>query len=165
MTIEDREIIQCCSDGDGDYDLYFLFTRARYLVYRAREKELQKYDISPEQAQVLFITRVLKEKATLVEISRFLLHQPHTVSAIVDRMEQKGLVEKVKDPDHINLVRVALTGLGEQVCKLTAARGSIHRIMNALSEEEREVFRQCLEKIMLKALKEPGLGRLAQSSH
>ncbi len=162
--IEDQEKMQSYSDGDVDYDLYLLFTRARYLVYRAREKELQRFDISPEQAQVLFITHILKDKATPAEISRFLLHQPHTVSAIVDRMEQKGLVEKVRDLGHSNMVRVAITEKGEQAYTLTATRGSIHRIMNALDDNEREQFRLCLEKIMLKAIKEPGLNRITLTS-
>jgi DNA-binding MarR family transcriptional regulator len=161
--IEEQEKVQSCSDGDIDNDLYLLFTRARYLVYRAREKELQQFDISPEQEQVLFLAHVLKDKATPAGISRFLLHQPHTVSAIVDRMEQKGLVEKVRDLGH-NMVKIAITEKGEQAYLLTATRGSIHRIMNTLSSDEREKFRQCLEKIMLQAIKEPGLNSITLTS-
>jgi MarR family multiple antibiotic resistance transcriptional regulator len=160
-VIENSEITQYYSDGDSDHDLYLLFTRARYLMYRAREKELQRYNISPEQTQVLFITYVLKKRATPAEISRFLLRQPNTVSAIVDRMEEKGLVEKVRDLNRKNMVRVGITEKGKKLYSLTTGRGPIHRIMGALTEDEREPFRRCLEKIMLKASKEPGLSRNA----
>ena len=160
--IENPDIIQYCSDGDMDHDLYLLFTHARYLMYRAREKELQRYDITPEKAQVLFITNILKERATPAEISRFLLRQPHTVSAIVNRMEEKGLVEKVRDLNHKNMVRVVITEKGKKLYSLTTGRGPIHRIMSALSEDEREHFRRSLEKIMLKASKEPGMNRNLQ---
>lgn len=147
------------SYADEDQDLWLLFTHARYAIFRAREKELQRYGISPEQAGVLFVVQALGRKATPAEISRFILRQPHTVSALVDRMAKRGLVKKYKDLDKKNLVRVALTERGQKAYEYSTKRGPIHRILSNLSTSERKQFRDYLERLLVAARKELGLDR------
>ena len=147
------------SDGDEFQDLYQVFDQARHLTYRAREKELQRYNLTPEQAQVLLIIQAIEDRATPVEISRLILREPHSVSAMVDRMEKKGLVVKVKDLKAKNMIRVAITDKGREAYEITTKRGPIRSIMSALDEDERRQFSQYLEKIMEKASEELGLGR------
>jgi len=96
-TMDYSETVKLVSHGDEFPDLYFLFARARYAVFRDREKELQRCGLSPEQAQVLFVAQALGNKSTPAEIARILIRQPHTVSVIINRMENKGLIKKVKD--------------------------------------------------------------------
>jgi len=147
------------SDGDVDYELYLLFSRAQYLTFRAREKELQRYKLTPEQAQILCSVQTMNGRAPPAALSRVLLRHPHSISAIIERMEQKGLVRKVKDLARKNLVRVVLTEQGENAYEVTAKRGPIHRIIGNLDEREREHFQQCLEKILEKARIELGMDR------
>lgn len=154
-----EEIKRYIYDGDKDNELYLLFTRSRYLVFRAREKELQRYQLTPEQAQVLMVVHTMEGRATPAELSRILLRQPHSVSALINRMQSKGLVKKVKDLERKNMVRVTLTKKGEQAYEVTCKRGPIHRILGSLDEGEREDFQQCLDKIMEKARNELGLDR------
>jgi MarR family multiple antibiotic resistance transcriptional regulator len=147
------------TDGDEFQDLYLLFARARYLTFRAREKELQRFGLTPEQAQVLFIIQNIKDKATPAEISRYILRQPHSVSAIVDRMVKKGFVTKVKDLERKNMVRVAVTEKGFKAFELTKKRTSMRHILGALNEKEREEFRKHLDIVMTKAREELGMDR------
>src|SRR5512137_1455251 len=147
------------SDEDNDQDLWLLLTHTRYAVFRAREKELQRYGVSPEQVGLLFVVQALGNKATPAAISRHIIRQPHTVSALVDRMARRGLVKKVKDLDRKNLVRVVMTEKGQKTYELSTKRGPIHRIMTTLSDEERKEFRTYLERLLLKARKEIGLDR------
>ena len=147
------------SDGDEFQDLYLLFARARYLTFRSRERELQRYGLTPEQSQVLFVTRALKNKATPAAISRLLLRQPHTVSAIVDRMAKKGLIKKSKDLERKNMVRVSLTEKGKEAYELTTKRGPIHRILATLNKDERKKFHLYLERVLSKARDELGMDR------
>jgi DNA-binding MarR family transcriptional regulator len=144
---------------DEDQDLWLLLTHARYAVFRAREKELQRYGVSPEQVGLLFVVQALGNKATPAALSRYILRQPHTVSALVDRMARRGLVKKVKDLDRKNLVRVVMTEKGQRTFDLSTKRGPIHRIMNTLTQEERRNFKAYLEKILAKARKEIGMDR------
>jgi DNA-binding MarR family transcriptional regulator len=147
------------SYSDEDHDLWMLLTHTRYAIYRAREKELQRYGVSPEQVGVLFIIQALGNRATPSEISRYILRQPHTVSALIERMSEKGLVKKVHDLDKKNLVRVSLTERGQKIYESSTKRGPIHKIMGILSEQERVDFRKILDKLHLCARKEIGLDR------
>ncbi len=147
------------SYSDEDQDLWLLLTHTRYAVFRAREKELQRYGVSPEQVGLLFVVQALGNKATPAAISRHIIRQPHTVSALVDRMARRGLVKKVKDLDRKNLVRVVMTEKGKKTYDLSTKRGPIHRIMNTLDKEEKEVFKGYLQRLLEKARKEIGLDR------
>ena len=147
------------TDGDPYQDLYVLFARSRYLIFRAREKELQRYNLSPEQVQILFLTEALGKKATPAEISRLLIRKPHTISAILERMAKRGLVKKVKDLEHKNQVRAVLTEKGKEAYALSTKRGPVHRILGVLNERERKQFGQYLERIMAKAREELGMDR------
>jgi DNA-binding MarR family transcriptional regulator len=145
------------SYSDEDHDLWMLLTHTRYAIYRAREKELQRYGVSPEQVGVLFIIQALGNRATPSEISRYILRQPHTVSALIERMSEKGLVKKFHDLDKKNLVRVSLTEKGQKIYTSSTKRGPIHKILGVLSGEERARFRSTLDKLHLCARKEIGL--------
>ena len=147
------------ASSDEDQDLWLLLTHARYAVFRAREKELQRYGVSPEQVGLLFVVQALGNKATPAALSRYILRQPHTVSALVDRMAKRGLVKKVKDLDRKNLVRVVITEKGQKTYELSTKRGPIHRIMATLSDSERKQFKEYLERILATARKEIGMDR------
>jgi len=123
--------------------------------YRAREKELSKYGITPRQAAVLFIVKVINAtegEATPGKVSRWLLRESHTVSRILTRMENEGLVSKTKGSGKKNEINVTLTEKGEQLYKQSLKRESIKEIMSCLSEEERQQLDSSLEKLRNKAL-------------
>ncbi len=157
--MEYDEATRYFSYSDIDHDLWVLLAHARYAVYRSREKELQRYGVSPEQAGILFMVQALGSRATPSEISRFILRQPHTVSALIERMEEKGFVKKVHDLDKKNLVRVSITEKGQKVYEYSTKRGPIHRIMSVFSDEEKDQLRVLLERLHIQARKELGLDR------
>jgi len=140
---------------DRDYNLWVRLHQARDVSYRAREKELSKYGITPRQAAVLFIVKVINAtegEATPGKVSRWLLRESHTVSRILTRMENEGLVSKTKGSGKKNEINVTLTEKGEQLYKQSLKRESIKEIMSCLSEEERQQLDSSLEKLRNKAL-------------
>jgi len=143
--------------ADKDYALWVLLSQAKDMVFRARQKELRQYGISPEEAAVLFIVQTLGNKATPGEISRWLLRKLHTVSGILSRMQKKQLVRKLTDLDKKNVVKVSLTEKGEQAHYQATKIESIHHIMSSLSEEERQQLSSCLKALRDRALKELGM--------
>ncbi len=145
--------------SDADHDLWMFLTHTRYAIYRAREKELQRYGVSPEQVGILFIVQALGNRATPSEISRFIIRQPHTVSALIERMEKRGLIKRVHDLDKKNLVRVSLTDKGQKTYELSTKRGPIHRIMGSITHEERQQLIKILEKLNTQARKELGIDK------
>jgi len=136
--------------ADEDYELWVLLHQAETAMFRARDKELRKYDLSAMWAAVLYIVQVIEYvdlQATPTEISRWLFRRPHGVSTLLRRMEKEELVKLVKDLGQKNLIRVAITEKGYQAYRDSIKRDSIHRIMSSLSEEEHRQLKSWLLKI------------------
>jgi DNA-binding MarR family transcriptional regulator len=148
--------IKLFSDGDEYHDLYLIFSHARYLSFRAREKELAKYHLTPEQAPILFIIKSFKEQASPIKIAAYIFRQRHSVSTLVQRMEKKGLILKTKDLERKNMVRVSLTDKGRKAYELSSRRDSTHHIMGTLNKAERRQFLGFLRRIMVQSQIELG---------
>jgi len=132
---------------DRIYALWVLLNQARDSIHRARDKELMKYGFSTSQAAVLFISKMIEDEVTPTEISRWLLKEPHTVSAILSRMERQGLVKKVRNADKKSSVNVALTESGERAYLNAKKIKSIKDIMSCLTEEESKQLNSILSKL------------------
>ncbi len=137
---------------DQDYRLWVLLNQVRDAVLRARQKELNQYNISASQAAVLLVIEAIGPKATPAEISRRVFRKPHSVSGILSRMEKKGLVRRLKDLDRKNLTRVVFTEKGREAYYQSTKRESIRQIMSSLPEEERKQLTSSLETLRDKAL-------------
>ena len=137
---------------DEDYKLWWLFNQVRHIMFRARDRELRKYDVSNTQAAILAVIQIIGKKATPAEISRLMFRETNTISANLDVMVKKGLVERKKDLNKKNWVRVCITEKGKEVYEQTVKRESIHYIMSDLSEEQRQKLREILELLRDKGL-------------
>ena len=147
-----RKSAKAYSLTDQDYQVWVLLQQARHAVFRAREKELRRYGITSMESAVLFILKAIDDEATLGEIARWLLRERHTVSSLLSRMEGEGLVSKTEHSQGKGMVRVDLTEKGKRAYEQCAKREAIRQVMSALSEEERELLRSCLEKLRDRAL-------------
>jgi len=140
--------------SDDDYKLWVLFLRVRDMAFKARQRELARHNISPRQSAILFAIKDAGRNATPGEIARRSFREPHSVSEILSRMEKDGLVMKNKVQGGGNRVIVTLTKKGQNAFRLSAKRDSIHRMISALSKEERRQLKGCLMKLWDSALKE-----------
>ncbi len=131
-----------------------LLNQTTETIFRARQKELDQFNISTSQGAVLFITRALGEKATISEISRWLLRKPHTVSEIASRMEKRGLLKKTRGPKRKSIIKVSLTPKGLEVYRKSKKRQSFRNIISSLSLEERQQMMAYLKRLKESAVKE-----------
>src|SRR5512137_460704 len=109
------------------------------VVGRARDLELARIGLNVPQSQVLYClneAKVRKEPMTPMQLSRVLHKQPHTVSALVHRMEAQGLVSTKKDMKRKNWLRVSLTKKGDEAVKLWANATGVTDVMSCLSKRE-----------------------------
>jgi DNA-binding MarR family transcriptional regulator len=108
-----------------DYLLYLLIYQAQYTIHRARHNELQKIGITPEESGILFAIHYINaigSKTTPGEISQRIFREPHSVSALINRMEKRGLVRKARDLDKKTMVRVITTEKGQQAYEQSTKR-------------------------------------------
>lgn len=75
---------------------------------------------------------------------------------ILDRMEKRGLVKKVRDLPHRRLVRLAMTKKGKEKLgeSTKVGWGVTGRLMSSFSEEDLHTFAGLLEKLRERAFEE-----------
>ena len=72
-------------------------------------------------------------------------------------MEKEGLIEKVRDLERKNLVRVAATEKGNEVFLKTTERGTIKDITSVLTPEEQKQLWSLLAKLRGQTMKILGI--------
>jgi len=141
-------------NDDDDYNLIALINQTGHAFSLARTRELAAHGLSMMRAAVLLVLQVRDNNATPTEISQWLLREPHTISALLDRMEKDGLIRRYRDLHKRNTVRVAMTEKGRIAYQESLARETFHSVMSVLTEEEREQLRHAMTKLWLRALQE-----------
>ncbi len=142
---------------DLDYKLFVLLRQAGHVIFKSSEKELRKNGVSLVEHAVLFITQSIGQKATPAEISRWMVRERNSISALLTRMEKKGLIKMTKDLDRKNLLRVSLTKKGKQAYDNSTRIESVHSIISTLPEEVRIRMISYLKELRDKAMVELGL--------
>ena len=144
---------------DEDYDLWILLAQARDALYKARRKELNKYDISPRQSAVLFIIKAIGVHATTTEIARHLFRETHSTYELLLRMEKEKLIKGVKI-NNKKPVFYKLTQKGLRAYNQSQERKTIRGIISCLTKEEREQLKSSLKKLRDTALRTLTLNEL-----
>jgi len=139
-----------------DFELARLLTITRDAIRKARQKELNKFDVHIRRASLLRAIDSLGSKATPVAIAQWLLRERHTVSELLGKTEAEGLVRKIRDLDRRNRVRVVLTAKGTKILEKSTIRTSLHQIISWLPEKDKKLLKKSLEKLRAQAMKEIG---------
>ncbi len=119
---------------------------------RARNLELAKVGINMVQAEVLHCVKTAKEPLTPMKLARMMHRQPHTVSALVHRMEAQGLLSTKRDLARKNWLRLSLTNKGESALKRWSSALVVPDALSCLSEKDREALQTVLQKLHRKGL-------------
>jgi DNA-binding MarR family transcriptional regulator len=93
----------------------FRFGIRRYL--RFSEEAVRSHGVTPQHYQLLLALKGFPRRdwATVRELAERLQLRHHSVVELVNRAQGQGLVARAPDPDDARVVRVLLTGHGEQV--------------------------------------------------
>jgi DNA-binding MarR family transcriptional regulator len=112
-------------------------------------------DIPRGQATVLCVV-AKQDGITQSEIADQLSVQGATVTKMLQRLEEAGLVSRQRDPEDNRLVRVRLTEAGRQKERsINEQFGNMQElIFKGLSEEERVMLRQWLQQIIVNITEE-----------
>jgi DNA-binding MarR family transcriptional regulator len=136
--------------------LWQKFSQTRAAIIKARQKRVGKY-FHPNWGVALTVIWSQNGQATPGMVARALYLEHHSVSELIDRLEEKGLVKRTKDSERKNTVRLSITQKGRKECFHGMQADFITNIMSSLSGEQRKQFSACLTILLDKALKELGL--------
>lgn len=125
--------------------LNFLLTKAQQAVHQLFKAELAPHGVTPGQYAVL---KCLWDEngQTAKQLADRLSLDGSTMTGLLDRMEQKGLIEKQPDPKDRRALQVVLTDKGRQLeAPLTGAIAEANRkVMRGLDEAQGEALKQLL---------------------
>ncbi len=122
------------------------------VMERARNLELAKSGLNIPQASVLYCLKMSKEPLTPMKLARMMHKQPHTVSALVHRMETQGLLTTKRDMKRKNWLRVSLTKKGEEALKRWASANTVPDALSCLSKKESEALYTITKKLHNRSL-------------
>ena len=112
--------------------------------------ELRSKDLTMTQVTVLLLLNDAPDKKySLKELEKVLQVAQSTAAGVISRLEQKGVVEGFSDPSDKRIKMVKLTHRGEECC-LDAKKSmddAEKRLLSGLSEEEKLIFNDLLEKV------------------
>jgi len=140
--------------SDRDFIIWALLNQAKDTLFKVRGNELNQYGISATESQVLFTINDLGGRTTPAAISRRVYREHNTVTALLGRMEKKGLISKVRDQERKNIWRIDMTEKGKGVLRQSTKMESIHMVISILSDDELKQLETYLRKIRDNALKQ-----------
>ena len=143
-------LMENITNEDEIYNIWLAFIKAKRCLSKSRELELLPYQITPEQASILYILSKIG-KTTRADIARLSCRDLATVSGLIKRMNKKGLVNLEKDTNNKRLYWLLLTKTGEEIYQKTTKREVIKESFSSLTKKERKQLKDILEKIIVKS--------------
>jgi DNA-binding MarR family transcriptional regulator len=141
--------------NNDDMDLYKALRHADFGITRLRELELAKFGLTPEQASILNTLQSTNGAATISDIVDSTMRQYNTITTMVNRMAELGLVEKQKNSTDKKFI-VSITYKGKSIFKkLTYI--SINMAFSDLSKADKKKLLTYLQILTDKARNVLGL--------
>jgi DNA-binding MarR family transcriptional regulator len=142
--------------ADEYFLLWVLIAQTKDAILRARERDYARYGISNDRRAVLYVIESNGGVATPVEISRSLFRELHSVTEMLKRMEEDGLIVREKAPGR-SRIQARLTEQGLDVFYESLHNGTDERIFSALTKAERKRLWAYLLKVRTKVLQDLGI--------
>ena len=111
----------------------YLLTTSQHTVFQYLNTKLAPYDITPSQYGILSCLWQ-REFATPKQISEILCLETSTISGVLDRMQKKGLIDRVTNREDRREVRVIPTEKGKSL------QEPISKIIDEVNEEVLKCF-------------------------
>ncbi|MCJ7606078.1 MAG: hypothetical protein MUO19_08640 [Dehalococcoidales bacterium] len=161
MPQKDRDSDEALTDS---YRLFHLLRQTSDAVHKTREVELKKYNITPEQAGALVCIHSLGDKATPAELSRWLFRERNSMNILLNRMYKLGMIDKKKNSNRKNSIKLSLTKTGYQAYKHASEFNAFASIIEALPLKKRTQLWKLLQTIRLKVFEDLGIEPRVYSS-
>jgi len=136
--------------NDPRIKLHALLDSTRETIQKAVKMELAQYQMSQSQVKVMHMLAQSEEGLTPGQLSESAIRELNSITTLINRMQKKGLVTKVKkDGDYKTYV--VLTDKGLDIYNNTVTERSITLIFDTLTDEEKSQLTSLLSKLQTKA--------------
>ena len=146
---EIKKISQKISEMDFWTSLRFSDTTQRYL-----EVTLKRDKLRPLQSMALWLLVSLGGTATPTQLARAMYRSKHSITQIVDNLEQEGMIVRENTPKdrRVTYVNITTTGLDRVTENFKKANKRAQEVMGCLDPAEQKVMRSITEKMRKKMI-------------
>ncbi len=141
MDVEERSLT--------NYDLWASLDACGFAVYRLRELELARFNLTTEQAALLRLLKTLPRGTTVKDIKDFTLRQQNSISILINRMVGTGLVTKERKGGDRDLTML-ITEEGRRLLKKISST-CLEEAFSVLSQEQKLELNSSLGSVYQKA--------------
>ena len=148
MSKSKADTIDILSGGE----LGFLVSSVRSAIWGSLEAELQPLDITAAQF-VVFNSIALGKGRTIGEFCRLLGYDSGAMTRLLDRIEKKGLIRRVANPEDRRSFLLELTPESRAVFPQAKKRvqAVFKRLLAGFDEKQAAALRQSLEQVLANA--------------
>lgn len=148
-----------------------LFQQTYLLSFRHLEQITSREGLSYSQAAALGVLSTAERPLPLSHLARALTQEAQSTTELADRLERRGLVQRIRDPRDRRLVLLELTDDGRQLYERLRpglAEGG-EQLFRDLSDRDRETLAEILGPMrdragLLLGLDEKRMQQMAQST-
>ena len=129
--------------------IWLLLHQTYNLVLKSEDVVFARLGLSTQQYAVLIAIKHFRGRVTPVDLANWLDRNPNGISMLLYRMEEHGLVERVRDlRDHRSL-RVVMTDKGKKVLEQATIVSwqLVQEVLSRISEEELRMLIEMLEGV------------------
>jgi DNA-binding MarR family transcriptional regulator len=119
------------------------------IMRKASDRALAPWGVSVAQAPVLVVLREAGYPITITQVARQLFLETPSITTMVDRLAERGFVERLKDRKDRRKTLVQLTKAGKQMVESIREPGEQlqEEMFSVLGRKERETLRAILQKL------------------
>ena len=127
----------------------YLISRARAKLNEAIDRELAQFDITAAQYVVLSMLASHSPESA-AQLCKEYSYDPGAMTRMIDRLEKKRFLRRVRSPDDRRVIRLELTDQGRTIrpalqnCSIAVAT----RLLRGFSPSEIEQFESLLERLL-----------------
>ena len=125
-----------------------LVARVRVKLFEALDEELAAFDITAAQYVILVNLATGVDSAS--GLCKGVSYDPGAMTRMIDRLERKGLVRRVRSPEDRRVVNLALTEEGRAVYpKLVASAAAVtNRSLRGFTKAEAQQLERLLQRML-----------------
>jgi DNA-binding MarR family transcriptional regulator len=138
--------IRIIKKEDPDINLLIMFDQSSSVITTAIELELKHLRITPPQVRILNMLSRENKPVTIEELANWTFKEFNSVSTLINRMEKRGLIKKIKKNEDLKTYIVP-TEKGSILYHKKVTERSIHLIFGKLSDEEKKQLYDILKKV------------------
>ncbi len=147
-TFKQQRNKEISNNKDTGLPLWALLFQTRDIIAKARNLELNQYNLTGVQFTILFILINEDKPLSVAEIASLNMREPSAVLNLVSRMERMGLVKKTNTSSKGKL-KIVVTEEGVSLYN-SLTQLSLDMIFNALNEDEKRQLTSILRKLRVR---------------